>query len=209
MVPVVRLGLTGGIGSGKSTVAQLLLARGATLVDADAIARSLTQPGGLAIPALVSTFGPDCLAQNGAMDREKMRQQVFDHPATKKTLEAIIHPLVEQETQKQASFATAQGARCVVFDVPLLVETQAWRQKVHRVLVVDCTPEVQIQRVMARNQLERSAIKKIIASQAHRARRLGAADWVIFNAGLSLGQLADEVAQLALPLRDMMESDAG
>ena len=197
VVPAVRLGLTGGIGSGKSTVAQLLVARSAVLIDADAIARRLTQADGLAIPALVSTFGPDCLAADGTMDREKMRRRVYDDPTAKQRLEAIIHPLVNLETQKQVASAAAQGARCVVFDVPLLVESQVWRQKVHRVLVVDCTPEVQIQRVMARNQLSRAVIEKIIASQAPRAQRLGAADWVIFNEQFSLGQLADEVDQLA------------
>ncbi len=196
-VAVVQLGLTGGIGSGKSTVAKLLVARGAVLIDADAIARSLTMPEGLAIPALVSTFGPGCLTATGAMDREKMRLQVFDDLQVKRRLEAILHPLIEQETQKQASSAVAQGKPCVVFDIPLLVESKAWLQKVHRVLVVDCTPEVQIQRVMARNQLPRSDIEKIIAIQALRSRRLRAADLVIFNEELSLAQLADEVDQLA------------
>ncbi len=196
MAPAVRLGLTGGIGSGKSTVAQLLVARGAGLVDADAIARHLTLAGGLAIPALVSTFGPDYLTADGAMDREKMRLRVFDDPTAKQRLEAIIHPLVGLETQKQAARAVAQGALCIVFDVPLLVESNTWRQKVDRVLVVDCTPEVQIQRVMARNQLPRPAVEKIIASQASRARRLRASDFVIFNADLSMAQLTDEVDQL-------------
>lgn len=195
--PAVRIGLTGGIGSGKSTVAQLLEARGATLVDADAIARGLTLVGGLAIPDLVRTFGPDCLGADGAMDRAKMRLRVYDDPTAKQRLEAILHPLVSLETDNQATLASAQGATCIVFDVPLLVESATWRQKVHRVLVVDCTPEVQIQRVLARNQLPRAVVQKIMASQAHRERRLGAADWVIFNVELSLEQLADEVDQLA------------
>ncbi len=196
MAPAVRIGLTGGIGSGKSTVAQLLGARGAVLVDADAIARNLTLAGGLAISLLIETFGPDCLAADGAMDREKMRLRVYDNPAAKQRLEAIIHPLVSLETQKQAAHASAQGASCIVFDVPLLVESSIWRQKVQRVLVVDCTPEVQIRRVMARNQLPRAVVEKIMASQAHRERRLSAADLVIFNANLSMTQLADEVDQL-------------
>ncbi len=195
--PAVRLGLTGGIGSGKSTVAQLLVAHGAALIDADAIARKLTLAGGLAISALLSTFGADSLTADGAMDREKMRLRVYNDPTAKQRLEAIIHPLVSLETEKQAVQASAQGAPCIVFDVPLLVESNTWRQRVQRVLVVDCTPEVQIQRVMARNQLPRSVVEKIMTSQAHRERRLGAADLVIFNADLSLGQLADEVKQLA------------
>ena len=197
VVSAVRVGLTGGIGSGKSTVAQLLVAQGATLIDADAIARSLTLAGGSAIPALASMFGPDCLTTDGAMDREKMRERVFNDPQAKQRLEAIIHPLVSLATQKQAAQAAAQGASFIVFDVPLLVESHVWRQKVHRVLVVDCTPEVQIQRVVARNQLSPLAVAKIIASQAPRARRLGAADGVIFNADLSIEQLAIEVNQVA------------
>ena len=197
MAPVVRLGLTGGIGSGKSTVAQLLLAHGAALVDADAIARDLTGAGGLAIAAIVNAFGPDCLTADGAMDREKMRVRVYGDPTTKQRLETIIHPLVSLQTQKQAAQAAAQGATCIVFDVPLLVEFGVWRSKVDRVLVVDCTPEVQIRRVMARNALSREAIEKIIASQAPRARRLAAADLIIFNADLSLKQLATEVEQIA------------
>ncbi len=196
MAPAVRIGLTGGIGSGKSTVAQLLTARGAVLIDADAIARNLTVTGGLAMPALISTFGPGCLTADGAMDREKMRSLAYDDAAAKQRLEAIIHPLVGLETQRQAAIASAQGASCIIFDVPLLVESNAWRHKVHRVLVVDCTPEVQLERVMARNQLASSVIEKIIASQAKREMRLKAADWVIFNAYLSMQQLADEVEQL-------------
>ncbi len=192
----VLLGLTGGIGSGKSTVAQMLVARGAVLVDADVIARSLTEAGGLAIPALVSAFGSDCLNANGAMDREKMRLQAFNDPASKRLLEGIIHPMVQVETQRQTDVAVAQGAPCIVFDVPLLVESGIWRQKVHRILVVDCSPEVQIQRVIVRNQLSQPVIEKIIASQAQRSSRLGAADWVICNVDLTLKQLANEVDAL-------------
>jgi dephospho-CoA kinase len=196
MKPAVRLGLTGGIGSGKSTVAQVLVERGAVLVDADAIARHVTLAGGLAIPALVSAFGPDCLAADGAMDREKMRLRVYEDASARQRLESIIHPLVGQETERQAAFALSQGAPCIVFDVPLLVESNTWRQKVHRVLVVDCTTELQISRVMVRNQLTRAAVEKILASQASRERRLQAADFIIFNANLSMEQLANEVDQL-------------
>lgn len=195
--PVVRLGLTGGIGSGKSTVAQLLVARGATLVDADAIARGLTLAGGAAIPALVRAFGQECLTADGAMDRDLMRLKVFDNPMVKQRLEAIIHPLVSLETQKQAVEAAAQNARCIVFDVPLLIESGVWRQKVDRVLVVDCTPEEQIQRVIARNLFSRAAVEKIMAAQAPRAHRLAAADLIICNAGLSAQQLDSEVRVVA------------
>lgn len=197
MAAVVRLGLTGGIGSGKSTVAQLLADRGAAVVDADAIARDLTAPGGPAMPSIAVTFGQDFVSSEGALDREKMRSLVYTDPTARQRLEAIIHPLVGLETQRQVSFAVSQGHCCIVFDMPLLVESPIWRQKVDHVLVVDCPPDVQISRVMARNHLTRNDVKKIMSSQAGRERRLGAADTVIFNAGLSFQELADEVRQIS------------
>lgn len=197
MLPLVRLGLTGGIGSGKSTVAQLLADRGAAVVDADAIARELTAPGGLAMPSITVIFGQDFMTPAGALEREKMRTLIHTDPTARKRLESIIHPLVGLETQRQAASAAGEGRACVVFDIPLLVESLTWRQKVDHVLVVDCTPEVQISRVMARSHLTRDAIEKIMASQAGRERRLGAADTVIFNVALSLAELADEVRQIS------------
>jgi dephospho-CoA kinase len=197
VTPVVRLGLTGGIGSGKSTVAKLLADRGAAVVDADAIARALTAPGGQAMPTIASTFGPTFITPQGALDREQMRTLAYTDSTARKRLEAIIHPLVALETQRQATAAAFAGHPCIVFDIPLLVESPTWRQKVEHVLVVDCTPEVQISRVMARSQLTREAIEKIMATQAGRMQRLGAADSVIFNAKLSLVQLADEVRQIS------------
>lgn len=196
-MPAVRLGLTGGIGSGKSTVARLLAERGAAVVDADAIARELTAASGLAMPQIVVTFGPDFMTTAGALDRDKMRSLAYADPTARQRLESIIHPLVALETQSQASFAASKGRTCVVFDIPLLVESPIWRQKVDYVLVVDCTPEVQIQRVMARSHLKRHDIEIIIAAQAGRVRRLAAADAVIFNVDLSLGKLADEVRQIS------------
>jgi dephospho-CoA kinase len=193
----VRLGLTGGIGSGKSTVAKLLAQGGAAVVDADAIARALTTQGGLAMPLIATTFGQAFIGLDGALDREQMRLLAYSDASARKRLEAIIHPLVAQETQRQASAFEDAGHPCIVFDIPLLVESPTWRQKVDHVLVVDCTPEVQITRVMARNQLTREAIEKIITSQARREQRLGAADTVIFNVNLSHVQLADEVHQIA------------
>lgn len=197
MVPVVRLGLTGGIGSGKSTVASLLAARGAAVVDADAIARELTASGGLAVPLIAVAFGQDFITPAGALDREKMRTLAYADPTARKRLESIIHPLVGLETQSRASIAASEGRACIVFDIPLLVESPTWRQKVDHVLVVDCTPEIQISRVMARSHLTRDAIEKIMASQAGRERRLAAADSVIFNVALSLEELADEVHQIS------------
>lgn len=196
MAPVVRIGLTGGIGSGKSTVARTLAEQGAAVVDADQIARALTAPGGGAMPAITLTFGQDFITVDGALDREKMRTLAYADPSARKRLESIIHPLVSLETQQQASTATNEGRTCIVFDIPLLVESPVWRQQVDHVLVIDCTPEVQISRVMARSHLTRDAIEQIMASQARRERRLAAADTVIFNVDLSFEELAKEAQQL-------------
>lgn len=193
----MRLGLTGGIGSGKSTVARLLAERGAVVVDADAIARALTAPQGLAMPLIATTFGQDFMDANGALEREKMRRLAYTDASARKRLESIIHPLVALKTQEQAAAAASQGCPCIVFDIPLLVESSSWRQQLDQVLVVDCTPEVQISRVMARSHLKRPEIETIIASQARREYRLGAADSVLFNVGLSLDELADEVRQIS------------
>jgi dephospho-CoA kinase len=194
---MVRLGLTGGIGSGKSTVAQLLKQRGAVVVDADAISRELSAAGGSAIPFIASSFGQEYITADGALDRDKMRTLAYTDATARKRLETIIHPMVGLETARQADAAANAGSPCVVFDVPLLVESPIWRQKVDHVLVVDCTPEVQIIRVMARNPLSREEIQKIIASQASRETRLGAADTVIFNVDLSLDELSGEVHQIS------------
>ena len=192
-----RIGLTGGIGSGKSTVARVLVECGAALIDADAISRQLTAPGGAAISALASQFGPQIITAEGAMDRDRMRQLAFNDPALKKQLEAIIHPLISQESLRQSSAAVDAGCACIVFDIPLLVESGRWRQQLDRVLVVDCAEDTQIARVMARNGLKREDVEKIIAAQASRAQRLAAADICICNEGLSLQALARLVRQLA------------
>lgn len=194
---MVRLGLTGGIGSGKSTVAGMLAARGGAVVDADAIAHELTAAQGRAMPAITATFGPAFVTPAGALDREIMRALFYSDAAARQRLEAIVHPLVQQEAQSQAQRAAETGCPCVVFDIPLLVESRSWTRQVDRVLVVDCTVEVQISRVLARSRLSRTAIEKIISSQATREHRLGAADVVIFNAALSLDELAGEVRQIA------------
>ena len=196
-----RIGLTGGIGSGKSTVAGLLVARGATLVDADAIARQVTAPGGAAVKELAEQFGNHVITAEGAMDRDRMRQLAFSDPAIRQRLEAIIHPLVSQETQRQAGQAVKAGSVCIVFDVPLLVESGRWRQQVDRVLVVDCSEATQIARVLARetgrNGWTREAVEKVMAGQASREQRLAAADICIYNDGLSLEALGRLVGQLA------------
>jgi dephospho-CoA kinase len=193
----VRLGLTGGIGSGKSTVASLLVGLGAGLVDADAISRQLTIAGGLAMSAIAATFGSDFVDASGALARDRMRQLVHTDASARTRLEAIIHPLVGQESRRQAALLAEQACPCIVFDVPLLVESAHWRGDLDHVLVVDCTTEKQIDRVMARNQLSRAEVEKIIASQASRRLRLAAADSVIFNVGLSLDELAVELQQIS------------
>jgi dephospho-CoA kinase len=193
-----RIGLTGGIGSGKSTVAGMLATRGAAVIDADAISRSVTAPGGRAIAAIVQAFGPAMIDTEGAMDRQAMRETVFQNPGAKKKLEAIIHPLVSQITAEQAQAAVQSGHRVLVFDVPLLVESgERWRKQVDRVIVVDCDVETQRQRVMARSGLVAEEIDRIVALQATRAQRQTCADLVIFNQGLRLVELEAEVAQVA------------
>jgi len=197
VVRVFRLGLTGGIGSGKSTVATLLAQLGAAVLDADAISRALTAPHGLAIDPIRQAFGTEFITHAGALDRERMRALVFADPDAKQILEAIIHPLVAQETRRQAQESQASGKHCLVFDVPLLVESGRWRENVDQVLVVDCLPATQISRVVARSALSREAVLAIMASQASREARLQAADAVIFNDTLTLDDLACEVRVLA------------
>jgi dephospho-CoA kinase len=191
------LGLTGGIGSGKSTVASILASAGAAVMDADAISRSLTLPGGRAIPAILAEFGEQLIAPNGAMDRDAMRALVFSNPQSKRQLEAIIHPLVGQVLQEESHAALAAGHACLVYDVPLLVESgDRWRRQVDWVCVVDCEVETQIQRVMHRNQLSRAEIERIISQQASRQQRLDCADAVIFNEGIDLAQLKQMVHEM-------------
>jgi len=193
----LRLGLTGGIGSGKSTVAGFLADAGAAILDADAISRSLTQVGGRAIPAVLAEFGESMITPEGALNRESMRNLVFSNPDSKRQLEAIIHPLVGQVLKEESHAALAAGHACLVYDVPLLVESgDRWRRQVDWVCVVDCEVETQIQRVMHRNQLSRAEIERIISQQASRQQRLDCADAVIFNEGIDLAQLKQLVHEM-------------
>ena len=177
------VGLTGGIGSGKTTVADMLAARGATIIDTDRIAHELTAPGGLAIPDIRAQFGDAFLTSDGAMDRAKMRAYVFAEPGAKARLESILHPLIRIETERAAEHA--EGTY-LVFAVPLLVESGTWKQRVSRVLVVDCAEDTQIRRVMSRSGLPEPQIRAIMAAQATRQERLAAADDVIDNDGDAL-----------------------
>ncbi|TDM05346.1 MAG: dephospho-CoA kinase [Ideonella sp. MAG2] len=187
----LRIGLTGGIGSGKSTVAAMLERRGAMVVDTDAIARSLTAPGGAALSAIAQVFGQDAIGQDGALDRSKMRERVFGKPLELKRLEGILHPLIQQQAQDQAR--CAQPGQTVVFDVPLLVESGHWLSRVDKVLVVDCSREEQVRRVMARSGWTEEQTLNVIAAQASREARASVADAVILNDGIDLGALQREV----------------
>ena len=193
-----RIGLTGGIGSGKSTVSGMLAELGAAIIDADAISRALTAPGGRAIAPIQQAFGTAMIGPDGAMDRQAMRDLVFSKPEARQQLEAIIHPLVSQITQEQAQAALQSGKRCLVHDVPLLVEAgPRWRAIADRILVIDCEPATQRQRVVARSGLAPEEVDRIIAQQATRAQRLACADLVIFNQNLGLEQLRAQVKQAA------------
>ncbi|VWC20409.1 dephospho-CoA kinase [Burkholderia pseudomultivorans] len=184
------VGLTGGIGSGKTTVADLFAARGATLVDTDLIAHRITAPGGLAMPAIKQAFGPDFVAADGSLDRARMRTLIFSDDDARRRLEAITHPLIRAETDREAR--EARGAY-VIYVVPLLVESGNWKTRADRVLVVDCPVETQIARVMRRNGFTREQVEAIIARQATRDARLAAADDVIVNDAATPDELAAQV----------------
>ena len=193
---MIRLGLTGGIGSGKSTVARMLVELGAALVDADAISRECTAAGGAAISLIAAQFGPGVLTPEGAMNRDVMRQLVFSNSAARVQLEAIIHPIVSRESARFAAVAVETGHALIVFDIPLLVESNRWRQQLCKVMVVDCEESTQISRVVARGGRTKDAVVKVIAQQASREQRLAAADMVIYNEGLTMTQLVEEVSQI-------------
>jgi dephospho-CoA kinase len=174
------IGLTGGIGSGKSRVATLLAQWGAAVIDTDEIAHALTAPGGAAIPPLREAFGDEAITPEGALNRAWMRDLVFHDPGARARLEAILHPLIRQETRRQGD--AAQGPYRV-FVVPLLIESGRWRDGVDRVCVVDCDPDTQVARVQARSGLTPDGIRAIMAVQSSREARLQAADDVILNDG--------------------------
>ena len=173
------VGLTGGIGSGKSTVADLFSALGAAIVDTDVISRELTAENGAAMPEISAEFGPDVVLANGALNRVAMRQLVFSDASAKGRLEAILHPLIRRVSEARCAAATA--APYVILVVPLLVESGSYRAQVQRILVVDCDEETQVSRVVARSGLTVGEARAIMAAQASRAQRLAAADDVILN----------------------------
>ena len=193
---MLRIGLTGGIGSGKSTVASMLEQRGAVVIDTDAIARALTSPGGAAMASIRSTFGGAYVTADGALDRVQMRQLAFNDSRAKRRLEAILHPLIGIETMRQA--AAVQTSDAIVFDVPLLVESGHWRARVDVVLVVDCEEKTQIDRVVSRSAWSHAAVRAVLAQQAPRRQRRASADAVLYNDGISREQLAIAVESVWL-----------
>jgi dephospho-CoA kinase len=185
------VGLTGGIGSGKSAAADEFARLGATVVDTDVIAHQLTEAGGAAVPQIERLFGAE-FVREGRMDRQRMRQRVFSDPAAKKTLEGLLHPLIRAESERRIA---AAGGPYVVHVVPLLIESTGYRNRVDRVLVVDAPEEAQLARVRERSRLAEDEVRAIIRSQASREARRAAADDVLDNAG-TLEALRNQVAVL-------------
>lgn len=186
------VGLTGGIGSGKSLVADQFAQRGAAVIDTDLIAHQLTGPGGAAMPAIHETFGDAFLTSKGALDRAAMRAHVFSDATARKQLEGLLHPMIAEQTRAQAASASGDY---LMFVVPLLTESGQWKDRVDHVLVVDCPESLQLARVMQRNQLSAEAVQAIMATQATRAARLAIADDVIINDG-AMDSVTDAVRRL-------------
>jgi dephospho-CoA kinase len=194
---VRTIGLTGGIGSGKSTVAQMLAEQNIPIIDADALSRSLTQAGGAAITAISQAFGATLISSDGSLNREAMRALILEDAGAKARLEVIIHPLVGQRIQAGLAAAEASGAVLAILDIPLLVEGGArWRGRTDAVWVIDCLPATQIARVQARSAWPLAQIEAVMAAQANRWQRLACADAVIYNEGVGLAQLKDQVLAL-------------
>lgn len=189
------IGLTGGIGSGKTAVSKLLGELGAGVIDTDLISHQITAPGGKAIPLIASAFGDDFINPEGALNRPKMRTLVFKDTGARQILEQITHPLIQQETIKQAFELAKSKVPYLVFVVPLLIESGRWLKLIDYLAVVDCPEETQILRVMRRNNMTRPEVENILKAQTKRNTRLAAANAVIENQG-SLEDLKLEVLKL-------------
>jgi dephospho-CoA kinase len=193
-----RVGLTGGIGSGKSTVASLFKECGVLVIDSDIISHQMTQSGGMAIAAIRTTFGDDYIDASGALNRALMRQLIFSDRAAKLHLEAILHPLIRAQIMVQVDNANTNSTHTspyLLLVIPLLFETLSYREFVQRTLVVDCAETTQIARTMQRSGLDEQAVRTIMASQITRVERLRLADEIIQNDG-SLDTLRQQVNQL-------------
>lgn len=187
-----RVGLTGGIGSGKTTVANLFADLGITVVDTDLIAHQLTSPHGEAMPAITAEFGASYVDRHGALDRVAMRQLVFSQPLMRLRLEAVLHPMIACKTMQACAEATSAY---VIVAVPLLLEAEGWKERFNRILVVDCEETLQIRRVMARSGISADEARRILAAQATRAERLAIADDIIQNSA-GLPELSESVIEL-------------
>ena len=198
------VGLTGGIGSGKSTVAGLFAEHGAGIIDTDAIAHRLTRSGGDAIAAISAAFGKDCILDDGALDRAKMRGLIFSDTAAKRRLERILHPLIFEQAKTQ--LLQLRTKPYIIVIVPLLPESPAFRQLVQRVLVVDCDEAAQVARVAGRSRMDGAEIRGIIAQQTPRTERLQIADDVIHN-DAGLDNLVEQVSVLHTHYLGMQNSD--
>jgi len=196
-MPVSRfiVGLTGGVGSGKSAAAAFFAELGAAVVDTDIVAHELTAPGGAAMAAILGAFGTTVIAENGALDRAAMRRLVFNDAMARGRLESIMHPLIRIECQLRCDRALSEGAPYAVLVIPLLVESGSYRERVSRIAVVDCAESAQIKRVAARNGLSREEIERIMAAQATREDRLAVADDTLNNDG-DISALQSQIAEL-------------
>ncbi len=194
----LRVGLTGGIGCGKSTVAECLQTHGVCVIDTDAISRALTAAGGRAIPLLRAHFGPACIDAQGAMDRSRMRELVFHDPRAKQVLENFLHPMITEEAEAQAA---ASQAPLLVFDVPLLIETGHWRHRFHRIIVVDCDEATQIERVAHRPGWNKDLAAQVLRQQSSRRMRQACADMLIANQDVNLTGLKHLVSVAVEQLR--------
>ena len=201
---VPLIGLTGGIGSGKTVVSDLLAGHGAGIIDTDKISHQITAPGGKAIPLITKTFGAGFIDPQGALNRPKMRTLVFEDPIARQALEQITHPLIQEETAKQALGLAKPGVPYLVFVVPLLIESGFWTKLIDYLVVVDCPEETQIQRVMHRNNMTRLDVENILKAQTSRNARLTAANAVIENQG-SLDELKSTVLKLHQQLLKILE----
>ena len=198
MTPL-RVCLTGGIGSGKSTVARYLVQLDVPIIDADAISRSLTSPGGAGIEAIRDIFGDSFIDTEGGLHRDRMRDKIFSEPASKRALESILHPLIEEKIATQASIQS--GSDIIIFDIPLMLENGKWRSRMHRIIVVDCDENTQLQRVSQRPGWSSEMAKKAILQQASRCSRRACADIILNNQNIDFATLAHMVHEAVEQLR--------